>query len=506
MATADSTRLGLGGSRLIAAARRVAALARGIPLALAVVIGVGLALRILTWVAINPAVMNNVDSTIYVLMADGHMFTDAARPAGYSMFMELVHFVSADLDLTIAVQHLIGIATALLLYATVRRVGAPVWAGVIAAAAVLLSLDQIYLEHTLLAEAPFSLFLALALYASVRALEDPREFAGWGGMTTRHIWIVAAGVTLGLSAWMRGVAAPMVFFLAIWFALALPGRWWVRLGRASLAAAAAGAVLLVYFQANLSATGHFGLTRSTGWGLYVRVAPFADCTEFEPPAGTAALCEDRPPNERPGSDFYAWNQRSPAQEAFGPPPAGNDSLRAFAREVITHQPLNYGLVVFRDTMRYFAQDIDIDVPTGGTPYYWMAIGRRDENEADIQSKVDSYYTPETLSVDRSLAATLTDAQALLRVQPALLLIATILGAAGIWLSRGRVRASLALLLGAGLLLLIIPSATASWNARYAVPADGPLVAAGAVGVWVIFRYLLDRRQPDQSYPGTTTPA
>jgi Dolichyl-phosphate-mannose-protein mannosyltransferase len=492
MATADSAPLRhLRTSRLIAAARRAVPLVRRIPLALAIVLGIGIALRVVAWLAVHPAVMNSVDTPVYIGMADGGMFADPVRPAGYSMFLRALHSVSSDLDLTIASQHLLGIATSILLYATVRRIGAPVWAGVAAAAAVLVALDQVYLEHTILAECVFTFGLAVTLYASVRALDSPRQLVG--AITTRHAWLVAAGLCLGGTAWVRGVGLPMVAFLALWFVLAVPGRWWVRIGRGALAGGAAAVALLVYFQLNEEATGRFGLVEGTGWGMYARVAPFADCTQFDPPEGTSGLCEDKPPIERQGSDFYTWNGRSPARRLFGYPPEGNSELTAFAREVIIHQPFRYGLVVLRDTTRYFAPDIDIEAEGSGTPSSWTTFARRDVNESSIAGAVRSYYPTETVHFNGALARTLTDLQALLRVQPALMLLSVILGAVGIWLSSGRVRAGLILLLGSALLLLVIPSATAAFSARYAYPAGGPFIAAGAIGVWVIFRRLLERQ-------------
>jgi len=68
-----------------------------------------------------------------------------------------------------------------------------------------------------------------------------------------------------------------------------------------------------------------------------------------------------------------------------------------------------------------------------------------------------------------------------------------LAAFGIWFAAGRVRAGIALLLGAGLLLLVISAAVVGYNARYAIPAGGPLVASGAIGLWVILQRLFERR-------------
>src|ERR671911_38771 len=79
--------------------------------------------------------------------------------------------------------------------ALARRIRAPLWAALVAAAAVLLCVDQILLEHTVLAESLFVTLLAGVLYASVRALDDPRPLIR--GVTTQHGWIALAGATLG---------------------------------------------------------------------------------------------------------------------------------------------------------------------------------------------------------------------------------------------------------------------------------------------------------------------
>jgi hypothetical protein len=506
MATPDSAPLRLfRGSRFGDAARGAGAVIARAPRLLLIVLGVGVALRVVLWVAINPAMMNQVDSATYVQMADGELFSAPATPAGYPLFLRAVHLVSSNLDFTIAVQHLIGVATALLLYATVRRIGAPVWAGVGAAAAVALPLDQMYLEHNLLSEGLFAFGVAALLYSGVRALDPPRTLAG--RITTQHAWIVAAGVTLGLMAWVRAVAAPMLPLLVLWFVFAIPGRLWVRVGRGALAGGAAASLLLAYAGLNAATTDYFGLTRSAGWAIYSRTAPFADCNRFDPPQGTSALCERRPVSERPGPDFYSWGvyeggREPPAQRLFGEPPNGNAELGAFARQVIINQPLDYAWSVTRDTLRYFAPEIADETRLSGAPYSWMDIERRDAFESNVQVIIQGYYPQEILDFNEGLADDLTDLQALLRVHPALLLLATIVAIFGIRFSSGRIRAALVLLLGTAVLLIVIPSATAAWNARYVIPADGPFIAAGLVGLWVILGRMIERhgtgREPGES--------
>jgi 4-amino-4-deoxy-L-arabinose transferase-like glycosyltransferase len=471
---------------------RVTALAARIPLALAILVGVAVVLRLVMWLEYRPAIMNNPDTAAYLLMAGGDLFdTDASRPVGYPLFLRTLHAIAANVDFVIVLQHLLGIATGLLLYATVRRVGAPVWAGLVAAAAVLLSLDQIQFEHTLQAEGPFTFGLALVLYGAIRSLDDPQTI--FRSVTTRHLWIAGCGAVLGLAAWVRAIGVPMIPFLALWFVFAIPGRWWIRVGRGALAAAVAGGIVIVYFSLNSAATGTFGLTRSAGWAFYARTAPFADCSQFEPPAGTEKLCEESPPKDRPGPDYYAWAPKSPAFRMFGGPPFANDKLGDFARQVIIHQPRYYLWVSFRDFARYFVPGLNDEQPYI-VDYPYLDLDRRDRPvEGDVEEITAGYYPGTDVHIGDGLTV-LTDLQQFLRVPPFLMLQALILGAVGIWLARSRTRAAIVLLLGAAVLGLAIPSATVSYNARYATPLTGPLLAAGAIGLWVILVRMIERRQ------------
>src|SRR5688500_11026831 len=202
MASAESTPIrAVRESRAAAAARRTAASAARVPLALAIVLLAGVVLRVVVSLVYQPALMNNADSATYIVMADGGLFGDPVRTTGYPIFMIAVHAISDALAFTITVQHIVGVATGLLLYALGRRTGAPVWAAVIGAAAVLLSLDQIVLEHIILSEALFVFLFVATLYVCARALDDPRPLA-WI-LDTRHAWLIGAGLLLALCAWVR---------------------------------------------------------------------------------------------------------------------------------------------------------------------------------------------------------------------------------------------------------------------------------------------------------------
>jgi hypothetical protein len=491
VATREPTRTrGLGAGPSSAVLRRVADVALSVPIALSIVVVGGVLLRALVWLAYDPAFQNMPDTASYLTMADEEMFRDPVRTAGYSMFMDIAHAISADIDLTLAIQHLMGIATGILMYLTVRRVGAPVWAAVVSAAAILLSLDQVVSEHTILSEVLFTFILVAALYCGVRALGEPRTLSGT--VTSRHLWLVATGVLFALTAWTRGLSAPLIPLVALFFAFAIPGDLWQRIGRAALAGGSAAAVLLVYFSLNSAATGTFGLAQAGGWAIYARAAPFADCAQFTPPEGTDVLCQNVPPQTRPGPDYYTWRKQSPARRAFGYPPAADSSLRAFGVKAILAQPRAYASAVGRDFMRYFFPAINDDQFLAGVDYDYLDIQRRDHAiEKDIQNRMLAYYDPDPQNVDKDALDTLTDFQQALRAHPLLMLQAAILGALGIWLGSGKARWALVLLLGTSLGLLLIPSAIGTYNARYSIPVGGPLIASGAIGLWVLIGRIRD---------------
>ena len=495
MASAESTPITtLRESRASDAVRRAGAHVRAIPLALALVLAAGIVLRLVVSLVYQPALMNNADSATYIVMADGGLFGDPVRTAGYPMFMIVVHAISDALVFTISVQHLLGVATGLLIYAIGRRAGAPVWAATIGAAAVLLSLDQIVLEHLILSESLFVFVFVSALYACVRALDDPRPL--YRAFDSRYAWLIAAGALLALAAWVRGVAAPLSPFLLLWILLAIPGSRRRRFANAAVAGVVIAALMLTYFTLNHERTGTFGLSQSPGWGLYSRIAPLADCNQFTPPAGTESLCEESPPGTRNGPDYYGWEPGSPAVQLYAYPPTGDDQLGAFARESIKAQPRAYAYALGTDVMRYFLPDYHT-YAFGGPGYDTLDVQRTDPAlEREVWGWLSAYYTGIDQRRLEEPVSVLSEIQDWVRVQPLLLLAAMLLGIAGIVLTRGRVRAVLILLCGAGLLLFVVPSATANYNARYAIPSGGPIVLAGAIGAWVLLGRLREWRAGD----------
>ena len=466
---------------------------RRLPVGLLVLLALGLVLRGALSAAYAPVVVAFNDSVSYLAMARGELFSSATHMAGYPAFLRVVHAVSDEISLTILVQHLLGMLTGVLLYAMTRRLGAPSWAGLVAAAAVLLSLDQIVLEHSLLTEALFTFLIVAMAYCAVASLSTPTGSPQ--DLRRRVAWLAAAGALLGLSAYVRSYSVLLIPCLFVWALVAFGGSWRSRLLTAGAGTATAVAVVLVYATTQWAMAGYFGLAKSSGWALYSRTAQFADCSEFTPPPGTRRLCEATPEQRRPGPDFYAWEPESPARRAFGDQRRGGEELSAFARAAVLNQPVDYLETVANDFIRYFAPGWNDDRAYAGVGLELTAVDRRapGTEQASVES-INALYEPVDVRVRGGVAA-LSDLQQLLRVQPLLLLQFVLLAGAGLWWARGPRRAAVAMLLGTSLLLMAVPPATAIYSARYALPVSGLLAAAAALGLLTIVERVRSRPPP-----------
>src|SRR6202035_989626 len=122
-------------------------------IALLVLLTVAVALRVVTVLGYPSPVWFGGDSNTYV-KASLNLVPSLARPSGYSVFLWLMRPLSS-LIAAIVVQHLLGLATGVLVYALVWRFTRRAWLGCLAAAPVLLDAFQIQLEHQLMADGLF---------------------------------------------------------------------------------------------------------------------------------------------------------------------------------------------------------------------------------------------------------------------------------------------------------------------------------------------------------------
>jgi hypothetical protein len=455
-----------------------------------VLLAVGLALRVALSLVYRPAALNQYDANAYVWSAEGEVFGLFEGPfqaPGYSLFLRLPHLVTSEVTFTVSVQHLLGLGTGLLLWWIVRRLTGSALLGLIPAAFVLLDADALLLEHALMSETLFR-FLVIAMVAT--ALSALWSLRRWDSLAL-------AGALLGAAIWVRYVALALIAVLPTWALAVSWPRWRRMLAGAAAAGAAAAFLVVAHIVLHGRETGFYGISETSGWALYSRTAEFADCEQFEPPPGTEALCQPNDPAVRHHPDWYGYNQRSPARRLFGGQPGGDNLLQEWARRAILAQPLDYLEVVWDDLTLYFFEED------------WVNENRSLIGPRSVSFRLrtpDEHCSPEDCRSDRLgiEAATLTGwtspdygayyepfepdtregieffqgYQRVFRVHGPLMLILVLLSVAGLAAIRGPLAKPQWLLSSTGLVLLVFPTMTTTYNVRYGLAAV-PVLAAAA---------------------------
>jgi hypothetical protein len=420
-------------------------------------------------VAYRPAFLGDADAGTYIDAAHGGLFANIYDPAGYPLFLRVVHSIWPSLTVVIILQHALGVGAAWLFYRIVFRLTGSPWAASIPAAVVLLDGYGLWVEHTPITETVFAFLVALSLYL---ALGTERQ-DGW----TR----AAEGLVIGVAATIRPVGLTLLPVLALWAFWTRGGRWSSRVIATVAVVAPACAILGAYVLIQRADTGFTGITRDSGRVMYARVATFADCSQFSPPPGTRALCESTPAGERGSFNQYltgfpdraagvseVGRSISPAWRVFGPPPAGNARLAAFVRAAVIAQPLDYLNAVANDFHYYWSDHHRAFIDAAADP------------DPNVERAVRAYYgtagpSSEGVGFLRWYGETI-------ELTGALMIILLVVPALGILFSNPERRPAVILLATIGWLLPLAADAAASVDPRFILPAYGPLAAAGAVGL------------------------
>jgi len=293
------------------------------------------ALRGVVFAAYHPALIFP-DSVRYLQyahnFASGHWSVDELRQSGYSILIIPALLLHGMWIIPLA-QHLVGLATAALVYAVLIRFGVRTWLAAVAAIGVLFDPLQLVLQQYVLTDTWTVFLLVAALVLLV-----------W-----RPGWLAAAGcgVLLGVAVTFRDEELIMIIPAAL-YVLVTVRPWRRRLIRL----VALGGCFLIpvagylgWFEAS---HGELSFTTFSGAFLYGRVADFASCTGLTMPAYEKPLCPTQPVAER-NADFYTWNPQSP-QWTFHPPAGmSRDAVVLnFSLRVLRHQPLAYAEAVGRD--------------------------------------------------------------------------------------------------------------------------------------------------------------
>ncbi|SEF78843.1 hypothetical protein SAMN04489712_10240 [Thermomonospora echinospora] len=386
------------------------------------------------------------------------------RPSGYPLLLWLLKDLH-NFALIAALQHLMGLGVAVIIYGVLRRrFGAPGWVAAVATVPVLFDAFQIQLEHMVLSD---TLFVFLVMAAVAVLLGEP---------TTRNGAL--AGSLLGLAALTRSVGIPLLVIGVVYLAVRRAG--WRPI---AVLVATCTFPIVCYLQWYNSHHGGLELTRSSGIFLYSRSMAFADCEKMHPPAEEMPLCVAADPSERKAAGSYVWGPFAPVRRIPGG--AFNEEQNrlagSFAKRAMLAQPGDYLMTVVTDVARTFQWGHPV-YPEEFTynhylfrekavrpPEHMLPVLQEYQPGGRVTTKVVEPYSGFLQAYQRHVYLRGT-------------VLGVILAAGLAWAVAGRRRGGGLALLPWSLsgVLIVVPPATAQFDYRYALAAV-PLacLAAGA---------------------------
>jgi hypothetical protein len=472
---------------------------------LTVLLAVGVLLRVCAVVAYRPALLY-IDTMKYLYSA-----YPGADPVGYKAPLRAVLAVG-DLSTVAIVQHLLGLAIAVTVYAVLLRRGTARWLAALAVAPVLLDAYQIQIEQVIMPDVWFeALIVAGVAVLLLRPATPPRIRT-----------VVIAGLVLGVSATFRQVGEILIL-PGLLYLVAAGGGWRAVATRSASLVVAFAIPIGAYVTASGLITGHYWLDSATpSLSSYGRMATAADCATLRIPGYERALCPT-PHLRAYGIDWLDHDVASPLKSYLAP--AGKNRyavIASFDRTVALQQPLRVLGAIAADGARLFA--LTRTSAQGGTPISrwqfqdtyptygnWVMLGkggtivlglRLTPGSATItRHPLDpSYGGPARVS--KPAAAFLRSYQLHGGYTPGpLMALAVLAGLAGSLLvlarrkSPGTRQLALAclLFLGSGVAVLLVSDAFQfSW--RYQLPGLVTLPPAGALGVMAIVGFVTARHR------------
>jgi hypothetical protein len=443
-------------------------------------LAVGLVLRVMAWLAYRPVLFFYGDSYSYLSNSQG-LRPNPIRPIGYPLLLHVLLW-SRTLATVPAVQHLFGLATAVLGYALLRRLGAGAVVASLCAAPLLLDGYLLNIEQYLLAETMFMLLVmgGLALLAWHQRPSAPA--------------CAAAGGLLGAAALTRTVGMVLIVPVLLYVLL----RWFglLRIAMVTLGFALPLIAYALWFGATW---GQVGVTKHDGYFLYGRVSTFADCSAWRVPADQRFLCFGPPPAQRPNPNHYVWAEWS-APPYRSHPFALDGKLRRFALEAIRHQPLAYASTILADLVHYASPGHTTDLWDTPLTHWRFQTTDHTRNIRLTRRVVQKYGGSQQLN--RPLAELLRGYQAVVFVQGPMLAAALLAGLAAALVGRSvshgrRLRAESLLFALVGVAMPATAAATTMFDYRYVLPAIPPLCLAAGTAVTVARSRLAERRTVPQ---------
>lgn len=444
----------------------------------------GAVLRAAAAWATSPALLLTGDSQDY--LASARSFTPSLfHPFGYSLLLKLLWWTD-DVRVVTVVQHLLGLGLGAGIYALLLRLGVGRPLATVAAAFVVLDAYQVNLERFILAEILFVCLLVAAVGLLVASDPPPAAVC------------VASGLLLAGAGLTRTTG--LVVLLPC-LAMAVARRWpWRRVGAFALAAVLPLIGYAMWFDA---VHGRHRIQAFDGRWLYGRVAPFARCDRLDVPPSERQLCDPRPVGQRPSRNFYTWDLASPFYRLPLPAPRGldgrlpsrtaDDVALAFARRVIAGQPLDYGRSVLGDLVRYLGPgrstttaDWPVEAwqfrPRTDPPRLHVTRSGRTFESGVAHPDIENLPAEAHRAPIRQLGAYQRVAHTPGVLLAASLLVSVVAAVGGRRRRPAHQRWACLLLATSGLLVLVVPAATVTFDYRYLLPATALLVPAGAIAV------------------------
>ena len=464
--------------------------------------------RLVVMAGFMPAALFKLDTYDYLWGAT-HLMPNPVNPSGYSIFLWLL-WPFRSLILVAALQHLMGLGIAVIIYAVLQRRGVSDWLAALATTPVLFDPAQLMIEQLIMADI-MAMFLMIAAFAVLLVRKSPSVLRS-----------ATASLLLGASAIVRPSTLPLIVAFAVYLLVIRSG--WRKAGAALAAGLLPVAGYVAWFAA---ATGHVGLTNSDGLFLWSRTMSFANCATIKPPPDLAPLCLERQPRAllRPTATYrllprqYLWDHRAWLWKDDGPAlvpdaaaftPANNARARDFAIRAIEAQPLAYLRVIAAGLIHTFihsnqmhfpgAQPLPVKVSPANLSYMLAAVrdylGTTDGLAPYVSNRTGTH-------LQQPYATMLVRYQYLIHLPGPMLGLIFLTGLAGLFIPRRRTAAG-ALIWVSAAVIIALPVAEHEYTFRYAIPAI-PLACLAAALT------LRDRSQdalapsPDPDVPPAAAP-
>jgi hypothetical protein len=387
--------------------------------------------------------------------AHGHWTVDDQRQSGYSILI-LPAVALHAIWLIPLLQHVTGLASAVLIYALLIKYGARRWLAALATIPVLFDPLQLILEQYVLTDVwtVFLMLAALALLLTKRA--------------------AIAGLLLGVAVAFRDEELIMI----------IPAVIYLIVAKQSLKQLTA---LVVCFLIPVTAyigwfdatRGQWNFTTFSGAFLYGRVADFADCTGLTLPVYEKPLCPTQPPAQRV-ADYYTWNPVSPQWTFAVPPGKSRDGVvRDFSIRILEHQPAAYAEAVTKDFLYGFSPVRDAGPEHYSPSYLKFHKQIPPDPQAEASLKAIGIGWPAS---NQALAGFLQGYW--FYIPGPLLAVGLLIGLAGAVLKRDKE----ALLFSLSAIAVLIPAAAfATFDWRYQLPQLTLIPVAAVLGITAFWR-------------------